>query len=109
MTTVTSRHFKAHPSLVTHAEQEVAKLFRYYDGIVKAEVILSFEKKRNSEKIAEVNVSVYNNRLTGIGRSEDFFKSIDIAIAKLTAQVKKYKSKLRAKDRTEVRKIREKV
>ena len=106
---VTSRHFKAHDTLVEYAEVEAAKLERYYDGITTCEVILKFEKPRKSDKIAEAIVSVYRTKLTGIAQSDDFFKSIDGAIAKVLVQVKKYKAKLRFKDRKAVRQVREKT
>ena len=47
--------------------------------------------------------------LTGIGSSEDYEKSIDIAIAKIKTRLKKYKEKLHEKDRKGIRKIKEKV
>lgn len=106
---VTSRHFKAHESLVKYAEQEAQRLKKYYDGIIKCEVVLVFEKPRNSDKIAEVFLSVYGTKLTAVGRSEDFFKSIDLAIDKILVQLKKYKEKLHAKDRKTVRRVRAKV
>jgi ribosomal subunit interface protein len=79
----------------------------FYDGIIKAEVIFSYEKPRNSLKIAEISLSVYGTVLTGVGKSEEFEKSVDLAIAKLKTRLKKYKEKLHAKDRKGVRKIRE--
>lgn len=106
---VTSRHFKAHESLVEYAEAAVTRLSRYYDGIVKCEVVLDFEKVRKSTKIAEVVVSVHRARLTAEERTDDFFKSVDGAVAKVLVQLKKYKDRLHAKDRREVRRIREKV
>jgi putative sigma-54 modulation protein len=106
--TVTSRHFKAHPSLVEYAEQAVEGLGRYYDGIIKGEVILEFERTHNSVKIAEVNLSVFNAQLTATHQSDDFFKSIDGAMEKMASQLKKYKDKLHSKDRDAVRKVREK-
>ena len=106
---VFSRHFKAHDSLLEYAELEAKKLERYYDGIIKCEIILKYEKKRNSDKIAEVIVSVYRSRLAAVARSGDFFKSIDAAIKKVTVQLKKYKSKLRAKDKKTVRRVRSKA
>lgn len=106
---VTSRHFKAHESVVEYAEGAVASLSRFYDGIVKSEVIMSYEKARNSVKIVEVNVSVYGAVLTSIVQSDDFFKSIDGAVEKVKVQLKKYKAKLRAKDRKTVRKVQQKV
>ncbi|MEK6650686.1 MAG: ribosome-associated translation inhibitor RaiA [Bacteroidota bacterium] len=107
--TITSRHFKAHSSLNDYAEAAVQHLTKYYDGIVKAEVILQFEKARNSSKIAEINLSVYNAVLTGQAATADFFKSIDAASGKLTAQLKKYKERLHGRDRILVRRVREKI
>src|SRR5574341_1442253 len=106
---VTSRHFKAHPSLVTYAEEAVRELSHFYDRIIKGEVILSFEKAQNSVKSAEVKISVYNAILTATGRTEDFFKSVDVAVAKVLVQLKKYKSRLHERDRKAVRKVRQKV
>jgi ribosomal subunit interface protein len=108
-TIVTSRHFKAHDSLVEYAQQAVAKLGRYYDGIIKCEVILSYEKPRRSVKIAEIIASVYRSRLAAVAQSGDFHVSIDEAVQKVLVQLKKYKAKLRAKDRVRVRQVRAKV
>jgi putative sigma-54 modulation protein len=106
--TVTSRHFKAHPSLVEYAEKAVEGLGRFYNGIIKGEVILEFERTHNSVKIAEIILSVFNARLTATHESDDFFKSIDGAVEKMETQVKKYKGRLHSKDRGTVRKVREK-
>ncbi|MCI0708440.1 MAG: ribosome-associated translation inhibitor RaiA [Ignavibacteriae bacterium] len=108
-TTVTSRHFKAHQTLLDYAEREAEKLQRYYDGIVKCNIILKYEKTRNSDKIAEIIVSVYNARLAGVAHSTDFFGSVDAAVKKVTAQLKKYKAKLREKDKKTVRSVRAKA
>lgn len=105
---VTARHFRAHDSLVSYAESEVAKLGHYYDGIMKCDLILKYEKPRKSDKIAEAIVSVYGTRLAGKAQSDDFFKSIDAAIMKVLVQLKKYKAKLHAKDRKMVRQVRAK-
>jgi ribosomal subunit interface protein len=107
--TITSRHFKPHPSLNEFAEAAIDHLTKYYDGIIKAEVILHFEKARNSAKLAEINLSVYNAVLTGEGSSDDFRRSIEIASRKLTVQLKKYKARLHERDRKKVRRVREKI
>jgi len=107
--TITSRHFKAHQSLNEYAEDAVLRLTKYYDGIIKAEVILRFEKSRNSSKDAEINISVYNAVLTGRGTTNDFFRSIDAAFLRLREQLKKYKDRLHARDRKKVRSVREKI
>ena len=92
-----------------YAEGAVAKLERYYDGILKCEVKLSFEKARNSVKVAEIILTVYKTKITSMQTSDDFNKSIDGAVEKVLAQLKKYKEKLHAKDRNQVRRVREKV
>jgi len=106
---ITSRHFKAHDTLLEYSENAVRQLSRYFDGIIRADVTLSFEKTRKSTKVAEVRLSVYNAVLVGVSRSDDFFKSVDEAVDKVLVQLKKYKSKLREKDRTRVRKVRGKI
>ncbi len=109
ITHITARHFKAHETLNEYAEKAVWQLSHYFDGIIRADMTLSFEKSRKSTKIAELRLSVHGSVLVGIGKSEDFFKSIDEAVAKVLAQLKKYKSKLKEKDRTRVRSVRGKV
>jgi len=105
---ITSRHFKPHTTLTEYAENAIEDLSHYYDGIIKAEVIFSYEKSRDSVKNAEISLTVYGAVLTGIGSSEAYEKSIDIAIAKIKTRLKKYKEKLHEKDRKGIRKIREK-
>jgi len=107
-TTVTSRHFKAHETLVDYAKDAAEKLDRYYDGIIKCEIKLSFLKAQNSVKIAEVILSVYRNKIAALAETDDFHKSIDGAVAKVLVQLKKYKDKLHSKDRKQVRIVRAK-
>jgi putative sigma-54 modulation protein len=105
----TARHFRPHADVKEHALEEVKKLGKFYDGIVSAAVILSFERATNSVKTAEINLHVYGTILSATVKSEDFLKSVDKAVEKLSTQLSKYKSKLRAKDKSRVRKIHEKV
>jgi putative sigma-54 modulation protein len=92
----TARHFKAHDSLKDHATTHIENLTKFYDGILSAEVILSFEKVRDSIKIAEITMSVNGKVLKSVGKSEEFLKSIDIAVDKIEIQLKKYKEKKRS-------------
>lgn len=107
--TFTARHFRPHPEVKEHAIEAVKKLAKFYDGIVRVNVILSFERVTNSLKAAEINMHVYGSILSAKEKSDDFIKSIDAATAKLTVQLDKYKKKLRLKDKTRVRKIQDKV
>jgi putative sigma-54 modulation protein len=105
----TARHFRAHTEIKEHAMEMVKKLDRFYDGIVTADIILSYERATKSVKTAEINLHVYGGVLTAKEKSEDYVKSIDAAVEKLTLQLSKYKSKLRGKDKGKVREIQEKI
>lgn len=101
----TARHFKPAEELREYAQDAVGKLERYYDGIVKSEIILSFERARNSLKVAEIHLTVYGTLLKAVHKSEDYQKSVDTAVAKLERQIVKYKGKLHEKAKIKVRKI----
>jgi putative sigma-54 modulation protein len=88
--TITARHFKAQEPLKEFAQTEVARLKKYYDGIMEGEVILTYVKL---DQIAEVNLKVYGQRLSAKQKSEDIHKSITLAVDKLERQLKKYKDK----------------
>jgi putative sigma-54 modulation protein len=91
----TARHFKAHEGLKQYALNQVSTLKKYYDGILHGNVILQFEKAKDSIKVVEINILVYGQNLIAVEKSEDFYKSIDIAIIKLERQLKRYKDKIR--------------
>jgi putative sigma-54 modulation protein len=93
----TSRHFKAHGSLKEFAEKEIEKLNKFYDGIMKCEVILSYEKPANSIKIAEIIVDTNTHTiLTSKASSGDFLGSMEMAFDKIRSQLKKLKEKLKS-------------
>lgn len=91
----TARHFKAHEGLKHYALQQVSTLKKYYDGIVQGNIVLRYEKPKDSLKIAEINLAVYGTQLVAIEKSENFYKSIDNAVEKLERQLLKYKGKRR--------------
>ncbi len=89
---ITARHFKMSEELKQFTEGEVSRLQKYYDGIVDAEVILSWEKH---DRLAEIKMSVFGTLLTALGRSQEMKKSIYEAVDKMERQVLKYKGKIR--------------
>lgn len=106
---ITARHFKAHETLRAYAFDSLNKLEKYYDGILSADLILSFEKSKNSVKAAELVVKVQGAVLKSLGKTDDYVKSIDEAVAKIEKQIQKYKSKHSQKDKIVIRKTREKI
>jgi putative sigma-54 modulation protein len=87
---LTARHHKPSERLKEHVNTEVSKLDKFYEGIISCDIILDNQKL---QQIAEIIVQVHGNKLKAIEKSEDIYKSIDLAVAKLERQLKKYKEK----------------
>jgi putative sigma-54 modulation protein len=104
---ITARKFKAHQTLRDHATGAVSALPKFYDGIVRGEVVLGFERTSNSVKWAEVTVHVQGNVLIAKESSDDFIKSIDLAVGKIERQLSKYKSRVRVKNKKTLRRVKE--
>ncbi|HET6273788.1 MAG TPA: ribosome-associated translation inhibitor RaiA [Bacteroidota bacterium] len=109
LTRFTARRFRARQELKEFATDAVKKLDKFYDGILRADVILSFEGATKNIKIAEINLHVFGTMLTAREKSEDYHKSVELAVEKMNGQLAKYKSKLRAKDKNKVRSMQDKV
>ncbi len=103
----TARRFRAHTDVREHAVGEVRRLDKFYDGIVRGDIILSYERGLSSVKTAEINLHVYGTVLTAREHSEDFHKSIGLAVGKLERQLSKYKTKTRGKDKKRLRSVKE--
>ena len=105
----TARKFRARKEVRDDAVQSVRKLAKYYDGIMRADVVLSYERASQSVKVVEINLHVYGALLAAKEKSEEFRKSIDLAIGKIERQLAKYKTKLRMKNKKTLRKVKEEV
>jgi len=87
----TARHFKPSERLKQYAHDAVGRLEKYYAGILSCNIILDYEKQT---QIAEIVLQVNGNKLTVREKSEDMYKSINLAVDKSERQLKKYKEKL---------------
>ena len=86
----TARHYKPSERLKEYAVNEVKRLEKYYDGIIDCDIILDYQK---DIQIAEIIIGVYGSKLTVTEKTDDIYKSIDVAVSKLERQLKKYKEK----------------
>jgi len=89
--TTTARHFEASPELIEHTTEKLTRLKRYFDQILRVDVIMSVEKFRH---IAEINVHVNGHDFSSKEESGDMIASIDLAAKHLERQVKKFKGKI---------------
>ncbi|MCB1059781.1 MAG: ribosome-associated translation inhibitor RaiA [Calditrichaeota bacterium] len=93
-TQITAVHFNATDTLKEFAENEVQRLLKFSDDIVNCEIEFTFNKQ---EKRANIHISVDNTVLNASAITEDFKKSVVLAVDKLEVQVKKHKGKIHAK------------
>jgi len=90
---ITARKFKALDSLKDFINAEVQSLEKFYDDIMKAEVILSFQHTTNSVKTAEIILHVPGQVLKATEETEEFKKSVTLCVEKLGRQLEKLKTK----------------
>jgi len=86
----TARHYKPSKRLKEYAEDEVTKLEKVFDGIINCDIVLDYQK---DIQIAEINVVVHGQKLTVVEKTEDIYKSIDLAVGKMERQLIRYKEK----------------
>lgn len=98
-TQITARHFDAPAGLQEYAQEQLDKLERYYDGITDAHVVLSKGNGAGSGKEAEITLNVYQQRLYAQDSASTHEGAIDHCVKRLRRQLKKYKAKLRSKDK----------
>ena len=96
---ITSRKFKARDILKDFITAEVKSLEKYNDRILNADVILSYQNSRDSIKIAEIILQVPGQTLKATEHSDDYKKSVNAAVEKLSRQLNKLKTKKAARKR----------
>lgn len=99
-TNVTARHFELTAEIKSLADENFTSLEKYFDRIISCDLILDVEKHR---KMAEVQTKVYGQTLRATSESSDMYVSIEAAFDKASAQLKKYKGKLKHKDPKEIK------
>jgi putative sigma-54 modulation protein len=91
--TITARKFKARDTLKDYINAEVSSLKKYYDDILSADVVLSFQNTKDSIKISEITLHVPGQTFVATENSDEFEKSVNASVEKLSRQLKKLKTK----------------
>ena len=97
---ITSRKFKAKDSLKSFITDELLQLQKFHNEILDADVTLHFTHLKDSIKTAEIKLQLPRKTLHVSESSDEFSKSIATAKDKLVRQLKKVKSKRKAKVRS---------
>jgi len=98
-TNIKTTNFDADSKLKSFVNSKVNKLDKYFDGIIRAEVALNFDKSKKKfteNKEAKIKIEIPGNDLFAEKGATSFEEAIDDVIDALEKQIKKYKSRLKS-------------
>lgn len=89
---VTSRHSKVSQETKDYLTSELESLEKYYDKMTSCHVVLDSE---HISKTVEILVNVLGTSVTAKAKAENLGKAVDLALSKITRQLKKFNEKLK--------------
>ena len=90
---VTFRHMDATDAIKEYAREKVERIRKYFPDPIKAHVVLSCDRGYNHN--ADVMITLHNGLvIKGEETTEDMYSSIDLVMAKIERQVRRYKEKI---------------
>ena len=91
---VTFRHMDATDALKAYAQEKVERIRKYFPDPIKAHVVLGCDRGYNH--VADVMITLHNGIvIKGEETTEDMYSSIDLVMAKIERQCRRYKEKIR--------------
>lgn len=90
---ITARKFRAKDSLKDFIREEIKSLEKFSDQIIEANIVLSYIHPKDSIKNVEIVLQIPGKVITVNEASEEFEKSLNVAIEKLKRQLTKVKTK----------------
>ena len=91
---VTFRHMEASEAVRQYAREKVEKIKKYFPDPIFAHVVVGTE--RGYQHACDVHIQLHNGLLiTCRETTEDMYSSIDLVMAKIERQVRRYKDKIR--------------
>jgi len=96
---ITTRGYKAPARLKSYLQEKMKRLERFSDHIMGVDAILSYEKM---DQVVEFKLRISHKMIVVKERSEDIFKSIDLAVDNLERQLARTKAKLKDHDNKKI-------
>jgi len=90
--TVTFRHLEPSERLKEYCHDKLARLEKYLDAVIDAEVVLTVEKFRHRVEVLIVSAGL---KIKAEEETEDMYAAIDMVVDKLEKQVKRHREKLK--------------
>jgi len=91
---ITFRHMEASNPIRAYAEEKVARVKKYIDEPIDAQVVFTVAKKIRHK--AEVTLTAKGITIKGSEETADMYASIDAVVDKIERQLKRYREKLKA-------------
>jgi len=90
------RNIEITDAMRSYAEGKLARLDRFFDQIVDARVVMSYDERVGGTPAkVEVQVNVPNGMVRAEERGPDTYAAIDLVVDKLERQLKRFKQRLR--------------
>ena len=91
---VTFRHMEATDAIKDYAREKLEKIRKYFPDPITCHLVLSTE--RGYQHVADVVITLHNGIvIKGKEATEDMYSSIDLLLAKIERQVRRYKERIR--------------
>ena len=90
---VTFRHMESSDAVRSYVEEKLAKVKKYVEEPIDAQVVLSVQKKINHR--AEVTMVAKGLTMKSAEEKDDMYAAIDLMVDKIERQLKRYKEKLK--------------
>jgi putative sigma-54 modulation protein len=91
---VTFRHMDVSEPVKSYVEEKLARVKKYIEEPIDAQVALSVEKKIRHH--AEVTLIAKGITIKGSEETSDMYAAIDLVVDKIERQLKRYKEKIKA-------------
>ena len=89
---ITARGGKASDRLKEYISEKLSRKGRAFEGVKDVDVVLAYEKQ---VQIAEFKLKLDHKVVIVTEKSEDIYKSVDLALDTAARQIKRHKEKLR--------------
>ena len=96
---ITARGFKAPERLKKYIREKLGRKGQVYEGVIDAEIILSYEKQT---QVVEIKLNLNQKSIFVCEKSDDIFKSIDYALDSTERQIKRFKERRREHDNLKI-------
>ena len=94
-TNIQSVHFDADKKLLDFANEKVAKLTTFYEGLISCDIIMRLDKSSTSDnKLVEIKLLAKGHELFSKKQAASFEEALDLTCEALKTQIKKHKEKV---------------